>query len=341
MMPVAPIQDEQSAANCEKAVGKSATERVPVEIWQKILSIAISCALLPRDDDDFFQRRRVDSVGCSKIVEYVNSEKVRTNLRPVCRSWDAFLDLHSDRLVFLSWRVSSGHWPPVKNWEHVVRIVGPNFILCSCKSQCPAARVRTPQWKTLPSNIELHEQIRGCLRLLGNRCEAIIVSSPFTGDLVDPERFGSVKMFIGDPFDSRTIPTTYRCLTHLRIIVTSICHPSFCLHLPQLTTLTVSFSSNFSKHPTNPADIGHWDLPILRCITLIAFPKEESVYYLLQQVRRRITECHIIPVGGTSAPVSNSIWRYLPELRILGVSFEQLVALRPPLTSAPDRSMSS
>jgi hypothetical protein len=54
------------------------------------------------------------------------------------------------------------------------------------------------------------------------------------------------------------------------------------------------------------------------------------MYYLLQQVGQRLTECHIIQRESTSELVSNSIWRYLPEVKILGVSFEQLVILSPP-----------
>ena len=128
--------DEEQTAERQMAIGLSASERIPVEIWHRILRLAIACALVPREDDNFFQRRAVTELGCAKIFEYIKSERTRANLRLVCRSWDKFLERYSDRLVCHSW-VFSDAWPLITKWEQVV---SPEDIKCKCHGGCPLSQ---------------------------------------------------------------------------------------------------------------------------------------------------------------------------------------------------------
>jgi len=78
-----------------------AVERMPTELWQSILLSAIESPLLPRTGDDFVDGLMVFSSGCQSQYHYRKVEIVRTRLRLVCRSWNAFLqDVAAHRSFF-------------------------------------------------------------------------------------------------------------------------------------------------------------------------------------------------------------------------------------------------
>jgi hypothetical protein len=318
-----------------------AVESVPVEVWHKVLRITISCPLIPREDDDYFQRRDVADFGCAKIYQYVKSEQIRTKLRLVCRSWDAFLSEHSDRLVHLSSVMPGGHWPPVKKWDRVIKLVGPRSLTCKCVI-CPlTGHFRQSMYRrwdgASAGNGSIEDQIRGeYLPLISSRCRVIIMPYIWKNDLLDSERFGSVTMLTEELKDPTTqlpiISATYHRLTHLDVTLLSPFNLSLGLHLPRLTTLTVCVRNPGLVGAEEPAIVGRWILPKLRHLTFAGPFPEAAIYSLLNQVGLNVTEFHLQDETLTSDVMALSrIWSFLPSVSLFGAFCLRLLSLSPPV----------
>lgn len=249
--------------------------RLPVEVWHKILRIAISFPLLPRDDDDLLECEQIARFNCETVANYKASETVRTQLRLVCRSWDHFLEEFSDRLVHLNTAAPDGHWPPVKRWNRVVRIEGIHSLSCNCTP--------TPCWPCFTDYLDsstwdldiaprIHKVRTEYLPLLGNECNAISYPYTWSDQLLDPVRFSCVT-FLTRVGDNRSgIPTSavisdvYRGLTYLETSIITLHDPSNIFRLPHLRYLSISISTIESTASSVP--IGQWDLPVLRYLIL-------------------------------------------------------------------------
>jgi hypothetical protein len=335
------IEQDGSAQRKPSVNTVAAVERVPVEVWHKILRIAISCPLIPRDDDNYFQRRDVENFGCAKIYQYVKAEQIRMKLRLVCHSWDAFLNEYSDRLVHLSSVIPGGHWPPVKSWDRVIRLVGPKSLTCKCVDLCPLTErmkqsIHRRRDDAPSANGSIEDRIRGeYLPMIGNHCRVIIWPYTWKNDLLDRERFGSVTMLIEELKDPMIqlpiISATYPGLTHLNVTLRSQFDPLLILHLPRLTSLTLCVKNTGLAIFEGPAIVGRWLLPKLRHMAFVGPFPEEAIYYLLDQVGLNVTEFHSQDESPEWIRKLSRIWSLLPSVSIFGASCLQILSVIPPV----------
>ena len=332
-----------------------AVDKVPVEMWHRILCLAIACALLPREDDTYFHHHAIRDLDCVMVAEYKHAERTRTILRLVCRRWNQILEVYSDRLVQLTPDSPTGHWPPVKRWDRVVRLQGPHNIFCGCEKPCwpPFDRKGDALMSdkfSLPLSANLQTEIReSILPQLGNRCKAVLWAGAWEDDLVDPERFGGLLMFSQTFRDaehaanqSPVISRVYTQLTHLEFWIPSLHNPPFNLTLPLLHTLrifTQKRDGTLEQADTSGTiDVGQWSLPRLRCMSvwMVAWTHAEvrAFNLLLEQVGQGLTELYMCDMTESSSdgqPVfSESTWSWLPALRIMGTNLKQVSLMTAP-----------
>ncbi|KIM24604.1 hypothetical protein M408DRAFT_231550 [Serendipita vermifera MAFF 305830] len=325
------------------------SKQIPVEIWHKILSIAISYPLLPREDDGYFEYQQIILFNCETIAMYKASERVRSKLRLVCRSWDHFLDQHSDRLVNLNTMVPNGYWPPVKRWDRVVRIEGADGIICNCGiPPCWPYKEPLTQWlpDVPPSGdlVNMSDELRKkFLPLIGNHCRAILRSFIWRDQLVDPD--GVIFLSgINDSgrydLSSTEISQKYPKLTHLEITTSALYEPSHHFLLPRLRLLSISVSNHEDEPPFPSIQTGYWHLPLLRCLIL-------SIPRLLNREVRLDLSPLIDSIGGSvkeffvretnlhlefqQITFSKEIWRSMPDLQLLGAGIELLSSMKMPV----------
>ncbi|PVF94663.1 hypothetical protein CPB86DRAFT_876213 [Serendipita vermifera] len=77
---------------------KGAANRIPVEIWECILSYALTWPLLPSEDDELIRNIRLFSHDCENLEEFHRTERTRTKLQLVCTIWNEILKQQSKRL---------------------------------------------------------------------------------------------------------------------------------------------------------------------------------------------------------------------------------------------------
>ncbi|KIM24603.1 hypothetical protein M408DRAFT_10895 [Serendipita vermifera MAFF 305830] len=327
-----------------------AADQIPVEIWHKILSIAISYPLLPRDDDSYFEYQKVTLFNCETIAMYKACERVRTKLRLVCRSWDQFLDQHSDRLVHLNTATSTGHWPPVKRWNRIVRIEGINDINCECRVPtcwpCFIDYNEPSTWglSAAPYSEYVVENVKKKhLPLLGSRCQAISHPSIWSGTLLDSVRLNGVTYlaWVGDlgslSPSSMKISQAYPNLTHLKISISPLYDPSHNFNLPRLRLLSILISHN--EPPSPSGQIGYWQLPSLRCLVIVS-PRllggdvPLDITPLISRIGQPVEEFFFreyISRFEAQQPIpSSTIWTAMPSLKLLGATPAQLSSLTGP-----------
>lgn len=79
--------------NGTSSMAESAVARTPVEIWQRILEMAICVGPpFPIVEDGFVENLSVFDDECTIMATHHASELARNRLRLVCKSWDAFLN---------------------------------------------------------------------------------------------------------------------------------------------------------------------------------------------------------------------------------------------------------
>lgn len=327
----------------------SSSSGVPVEIWYKILRIAISFPLLPRDDDGYPTCEPAFLFDCSVIAKYKVCERDRAKLQLVCRSWNSFLDNYSNRLVHFTTRAPNGHWPPVKHWDRVVRIQGSN-VYCDCTPEpcwpSPMYRSRKGRrvWnpKALPPPEVLIQKVKNdYIPQLRGQLKAIANASFWVDQLVDQDLLGGVSMLtVAADFPHRhrassiEITRAYRNLTHLQLLLRRLVDPDNYFDLPKLRYLYLNF---MEREPSNPGpEIGHWRLPSLQILRLqMNFTDfsdmQPTLSRLIGLVGRRVehfafeqdTRYAMLP----EATLSSELWMKMPELKLLGLQVGQLVNL--------------
>ncbi|KIM24600.1 hypothetical protein M408DRAFT_26894 [Serendipita vermifera MAFF 305830] len=351
-----PPADDQPATQYASNLNNSkAVEKIPVEIWHRILGFAISCTLLPGEDDDYYHGQAIRDLDCIMVADYKRSEIIRTKLRLVCRQWDQFLDNFSDRLVQLTPDAPMGYWPPVKRWDRVIRIQGPHNIFCTCKHSCwpPFDRKGDALSKgnlLRPVPPRLQSQIRETvLPQLSNQCKAILWPGVWQDDFVDPERFDSVIMFAHAFRDSEhatkqaaIISSTYMRLTHLEFWMPSLCNPSFYLSLERLETLRIyTEKTDGDLEPKVASDthsVGKWHLPSLRSLSvwIVAWTENDvrAFNMLLHQIGKGLTGlymCDLTEDSVTGHPViSENTWSWLPSLEVVGTNLKHISLMPAP-----------
>lgn len=342
-----PLQKHKSDLDSDSIRSEN---RVPVEVWHKILRTAIWFPLLPQEDDGYLSHKRLLPFDCALIAEYKASERIRTNLRLVCRSWDRFLDEYSDRLVHLNKSVPDGHWPPIKRWNYVVRIHCSKDLRCSCKPDpcwpCSQIHKRASRWDptTMPSLRIMIENVKNLyLPLLGNRLKVIVDANVWIDQLLDRDRLGGVISLTGvgeavlcAPF-SQEISKAYQDLTHLGISIRDIYSLENYFDLPKLRSLSLTFSGR--AHPSSEASLGHWHLPSLRILVVKLFndgrhdirPTFDLFVPLVggalkHFIFEEITN-HYLP---TQSVLSDDLWTSMPKLELLGIQLKELASLSKP-----------
>ncbi|KIM24607.1 hypothetical protein M408DRAFT_26899 [Serendipita vermifera MAFF 305830] len=318
--------------------------RVPVEIWHKILCIAISFPLLPQDDDGYPMCNEISRFDCAMIAKYKACERDRTKLQLVCRSWNSFLDNYSDRLVHFVIGAPNGYWPPIKHWDRVVRVQGGN-VHCNCMPELcwPSTYHRDgfKHWmsdpKTLPSPKILTMQ--DSLPLLGSQLKAIAGSVSWASHwMTGQDRFGGLLMLTGvgtmdgNAFPSRLISTVHRALTHLEITAETFWNPEHIFDLPKLRYL--SFTAGTGRLPAAHTDIfGHWSLP---CLQTLVLNITNSVEHDLRPIVDRLIGLvgsnvkHFVckpPISPGWLPVPalpEDLWTRMPRLERIDADLTQL-----------------
>src|SRR5277367_1292839 len=86
----------------------SAINRIPFVLWKDIFALATSWLRLPGEGDDLSNLADPWD-NCRHFHRYHASIPIRTNLRLVCRSWNALIQTMNDDLILTDFE--SIYWP--------------------------------------------------------------------------------------------------------------------------------------------------------------------------------------------------------------------------------------
>ena len=304
--------------------------------------------MFPPHDDLHKHRHNIPTFDCLQVYVYKRSERIRTRLRLVCRSWDVFLEEYSDRFVHLNQWAPNGYWPPIKRWDHVVRLQGPVGHKCYCgsdeKEPCwPVDRGDSP---TLSQQSNTGD-VEPLLLLLSNRCKEIILPGFWRDKHFDLGKMNSVTVVQEkantveeSSHQSRQITGAYRHLTHLSMRFPFLQNPTFHLDLPSLISLKLeifSTGNSSQSRPPNSSGIGHWVLPSLRYLHVLSECIEEddvnALHQFLKHLGKSIVELEIsmkyTRVLGTGL-LTCDWWDWLPQLRLFKTCLDIALCMNMP-----------
>ncbi|KAG8818015.1 hypothetical protein FRC19_010931 [Serendipita sp. 401] len=111
-----------------------ATNRVPVEIWEEILTLALRTWLLPGSGDNILDDFLLFSGGCESNMEYRRVESIRRRLRAVCKSWKVVVEDFDVGLTVSD--LAKTTVPSESHLNRAMRIEFPSTYACTCM-RCP------------------------------------------------------------------------------------------------------------------------------------------------------------------------------------------------------------
>ncbi|KAG8817878.1 hypothetical protein FRC17_011055 [Serendipita sp. 399] len=109
-------------------------ERVSVEIWRKILDLAMKTWLLPGSGNNLIDDILLFNSDCESTMEYRRFEAIRRRLRLVCRSWKQVADEHDIGFTISIFRGNAIPSEAAIRWAKRIQV--PSDWRCSC-TQCP------------------------------------------------------------------------------------------------------------------------------------------------------------------------------------------------------------
>lgn len=321
--------------------------RTPVEIWQRILELAIHTGpSYPREEDGFIQNLSVFDEECAIMATYHAAELIRGRLRLVCKSWNDFL------------KYSSNSFAPVPMYSHATAPADESLAIanriqmiyrpfhCTCPSRCYLSR----RW--LQANpVRFDEDIRWHLGLgdIIERCGQL------SAQMLRCDIARSDLRSVGEAFPRLRVLSTmsgrgnwsiklakyFPLLTHLDVDGNIRDTFRSGLDLPSLTTLSIRLlNRDASVYGHDWPTPGGWNLPELKYLSIEGFFGRGFVRThfdtLLQSCGTTlkgliVTQANRRNVAMQGFAFPDQLWELCPKLQSLGGSAQSLLRVpRPP-----------
>jgi hypothetical protein len=269
-------------------MSESAIVRTPVEIWIYILQLVIKTRLHCYDNESIVYDLELFAFGCKSGKQFIESERNRTNLRLVCRSWNSILQDAGDRLLMVN--STTDHFPSEEIYRSARRIeLFHQLTPCSC-TKLLCSRTRCLLQRTNSSQDEPNEFLNReypCLEaLLAHHINMRGQKLPRHAPAL---RLLSWSLFGQDP------DTNYSTLHNLTHLILSDIWPITMktiqgeIFLPQVTMLGLHFMPEYGEYFKSYAIIKAWRFPKLRRLMLRGSCREES----WSDIKGLITTCRI------------------------------------------------
>ncbi|PVG04421.1 hypothetical protein CPB86DRAFT_810235 [Serendipita vermifera] len=327
---------------------ESATGRIPVEIWHKILALSVrSRPLLPQVEDGFIENLQPFSDHCTTISTYHAERDIISRLRLVCKSWNQFLAQYVVNFVVLPL-----HWHegiPISSQSQIrvskhIQVV--NDFDCNCLEPCRYSRTYLRQ-KKLGRRSGFRDGIKRALADCNElNAQVLVTDNSSILDMEEPVSLDRVRALsvILNHHEHRwnfNIPDRFPNLTHLEL--KAVLPRTFAqgLSLPQLTTLSIHVRYSF----TDPWPVlGGWDLPEIKYLTINGLFQPEFdrgiCQTLLESIGEKLKGLSIaqdfhplISPRGYNFP--EDLWTWCPNLEIIGSSAESILRIPPPPKTVP------
>lgn len=301
-----------------------AHERAPIEIWERILRIAIESPLFPYLNDGIVDLCLLFTHRCRSQRIQREIEHTRTQLRLVCTSWDLFL---RERGVRFNINGLGSKSPQ--------RVEAFSSILCGCRPPCVGARKTRPISNADQQEVSLQEE----------SIKIYIFAANHPIDMLEAAT-NLEALYIVD--------TSHRTIDHFFQLdcVQNLTHLNLCraeeyilkyavgpVHFPRLRCLVLSFLAIASMtHPVNGAALAKWGLPMLCTLKLEGsiHPRLEPEITQFLDIRRvNVTNFYIdLKIKKDSSRrvayvLPPSIWISFPNLNAFGIS-SAMYARQPP-----------
>jgi hypothetical protein len=305
-----------------------------VEIWSRILALAISCPLLPSDDDSLIPNLYLLQYDCEAVAAYWDSEHFRLSCRLVCQSWKSLLDHYAHRLFILS----DVH-APVPFCQRIQ--LAPNDIQWTrCHNHWVVGHYPHRR-RRLPVNPSIGRADPTTVQAFVDQ----IFSSTFTITHL-ATRFPGLRLLCLRAFESLwecpislpTLSSKYTSLTHLALYLffQTAKGESQILVLPNLHTLFVHFITG-NLDEIRPVPLSKWRLPKLRNLgvraNLLKPGKEnyDEVQLLIKNVGSHLQGLSFAwRCGSHEENISDLLWEWCPQVKHLEISIHGICALWPP-----------
>ncbi|KIM24591.1 hypothetical protein M408DRAFT_317359 [Serendipita vermifera MAFF 305830] len=128
-------------------MNKPVTSTVPVEIWREVFIYALDTKNLPQGSSEgqfeMLRNSRLFWRECYSGKKYLRSERIRTSLRLVCKTWNVELEpmgagsIIGDHLMLSRNEIHHYPNPPTVPLNKLRRIEFQNAELCMCEERCP------------------------------------------------------------------------------------------------------------------------------------------------------------------------------------------------------------
>ncbi|KAG8811485.1 hypothetical protein FRB91_002737 [Serendipita sp. 411] len=246
---------------------------IPVELWMTIFESLMRTWLIPHPDFDVIDSIRFLQSGCSFISEYFRIERVKTNLRLVCKQWNAILSVTTIGLAIEIDRDPTS----IPNYARIADRLHMVDELCPCRfgrsrEKCETQRLLERQQRAVEENFGNTAPVQRDFRtrvlctdsLSPERLKGFLESDPPLQALsITPHAFiTSVKLHCSAVLQR----VTHLCLEYEPNTTGQIVH----LSIPNLVTLDYAvYTATYRPYIFNgPAIIGSWSLPKLKTLIL-------------------------------------------------------------------------
>lgn len=121
----------------------TAINRAPIEVWMCILELAISTPMHHYDNDNIAQDLLLFDTSCQSAGMFIKSERIRTTLRLVCKSWNRLLKNWGDQLRMTE--ILGEYWPS----KEVCRIARRMEFIIQFETRCYCPKMQCPRSKCI------------------------------------------------------------------------------------------------------------------------------------------------------------------------------------------------
>jgi hypothetical protein len=270
-------------------MSESAIVRTPVEIGIYILQLVIKTRLHCYDNASIVYDLDLFVLGCKSGQQFIESERNRTNLRLVCRSWNSALQDVGDRLVMVE--LATNDWPPKDVYSTARRIEflrQSNTPCCCTKLPCSLAGclLQYPTSSRVRPDEFLNEEY--------SHVEALLTHHIMWFGQKLPQHAPRLRLLSWSLLGQHhgTNCSTLHNLTHL--LLSHICHTTLKtiegeIFLPQVAMLRLHFAVEVSGHFDPITTLTAWRFPKLKRLMLGGACREE----LWSDIVGLITACRV------------------------------------------------
>ncbi|PVF91550.1 hypothetical protein CPB86DRAFT_878450 [Serendipita vermifera] len=321
-------------------------ERIPIEIWEKILYHATRSPLLPFTEDGKLTPDLVDNLllfdaYCETYDTYrIRTQAVIERLRLVCRVWAKLLQAKTNEFLLTDW---NGHYYPSLRGTNSTKVGYCMDWRCMC--QMEGCIYRTPKkdgatlvdssWKRFSENQDS--------RAFHERFPRLRILAWATGRELSPNVLGTltslralsivaVKGILVSPAAELSLHLGH--LTHLDLspfpISSGLPYESFILSGIQYLRISVHDPYGWLKREA----MGQWSFPSLRTLNIEgkvdAKIEGRMVHEFVMRHVEQLTALSLVYIRETtlrytSAQAPAGIWdRVYPNLEVLGVDIQDL-----------------